>query len=57
MQGGLDGPTGLGKTVVSYAKAIANIHRERCQFFSIVGGVVVELTHHGTFKAPLATPI
>ena len=50
---GPDGPLGLGATVVNYAKAFPDMHREIYTMWTLGDVVFVELALQGTHKGPL----
>jgi steroid delta-isomerase-like uncharacterized protein len=46
----------IGDTVVNYATAFPDMHRELFQFYSVDNIVVVQLALQGTHNGPLPTP-
>jgi predicted ester cyclase len=47
---------GIGDTVVNYAKAFPDMHRELYDFYSVDNIVCVQLALQGTHKGPLKMP-
>jgi ketosteroid isomerase-like protein len=47
---------GIGETVINYAKAFPDMHRELYDLYSVDNIVVVQLALQGTHKGPLKMP-
>jgi predicted ester cyclase len=47
---------GIGETVVNYARAFPDMHRELYDFYSVDNIVCVQLALQGTHKGPLKMP-
>jgi predicted ester cyclase len=47
---------GIGETVINYAKAFPDMHRELYDFYSVDNIVCVQLALQGTHKGPLKMP-